>query len=229
MHVMTAPILEFDDVTVHYPGEAAPALDRCTFTVGRGERVALLGANGSGKTTILLAAVGLIPHQGAIAVGGEQLDPRRPDPIRRKVGLLFSSPEDQLLFPRVIDDVAFTLTSRGVPAEDAYRRAAAALARLGAESLAERSPARLSRGQRVRAALAGTLVAEVPLLLLDEPSSGLDPAGRRRLVEELNSLDSALVVASHDIDFVRRCCDRYLLVAGGRVVGGGDDFGRVEL
>jgi cobalt/nickel transport system ATP-binding protein len=204
-------------------------LNRCSFTIAPGERVALLGANGSGKTTILLAAVALLPHRGTILIQGEPLDPRRPEAARREIGLLFSNPEDQLLFPRVIDDVAFTLTSRGTPAEEAYARARTALARLDAEDLAERSPYHLSRGQRLRAALAGTLVAEPPLLLLDEPSSGLDPAGRRLLIEHLNALPSALLIASHDLDFVSQCCERYLLIAGGEVARSGRVFEEVEL
>lgn len=227
--ITSTPVLEFDEVTVRYPGEPIAALDRCSFRVDPGERVALLGANGSGKTTIFLATAGLVPHQGAIRVLGERLDHRRPDPVRRRVGLLFSNPEDQLLFPRVLDDVAFTLTSRGVSAGEAYERARHALAQLDAAALAERSPARLSRGERLRAALAGTLVADVPLLLLDEPSSGLDPAGKRRLLEHLESLTATLLIASHDIDFVRRCCGRYLLLSRGVVVASGSDWDRVEL
>lgn len=227
--MMRESALEFRDVTVHYRAGAPPALNRCSFAIAPGERVALLGANGSGKTTILLAAVALIPHQGTVLVGGEPLDVRRPEAARRDIGLLFSNPEDQILFPRVVDDVAFTLTSRGTPAEEAYARALAALARLDAEDLAERSPYDLSRGQRLRAALAGTLVAEPPLLLLDEPSSGLDPAGRRLLIEHLKAIPSALLVASHDLDFVSRFCDRYLLVAGGEVVRSGRAFEEVKL
>lgn len=221
--------LEFQGTTVRYHDSAPPALDRCSFTIAPGERVGLLGANGSGKTTVLLAAVALLPHQGTIRVHGECLDPQRPERARHQTGLLFSNPEDQLLFPRVVDDVAFTLTSRGTPAAEAYERAHAALARLDADALAERSPYHLSRGQRLRAALAGTLVAEPPLLLLDEPSSGLDPAGSRLLITQLNSLRSALLIASHDLDFVRQCCERYLLLDKGRVMRSGTDFDEVEL
>lgn len=222
-------VLELQDVTVRYRDSAVPALNRCSFVVAPGERVALLGANGSGKTTILLAVVALLQYRGTIRINGEPLDPRRPEPARREIGLLFSNPEDQLLFPRIIDDVAFTLTSRGTPPEEAYSRARTTLVRLGAEDLAERSPYHLSRGQRLRAALAGALVAEPPLLLLDEPSSGLDPAGRRLLIEHLDTLPSALLIASHDLDFVRKCCDRYLLLADGEVVQSGREFDEVEL
>jgi len=221
--------LAFRDVGVRYAGSDRPALTACTFDVAAGERVALLGNNGSGKTTILLAAVALVPHTGSIIVCGARLDFDDPAHARRCTGLLFSSPEDQLLFPRVLDDVAFSLTSRGVPDDVAEARALAALERLDADALADRSPYRLSRGQRLRAALAGTLVTEPQLLLLDEPTSGLDPAGRRLLLAHLNTLTSAMLIATHDLEFARRCCHRYVLMDDGQVAGSGTNFDDVAL
>ncbi len=222
-------VLELVEVTVRYDGAADPALDRCSLRVGAGERVALLGANGSGKTTIFLAAAGLVPYAGRITVAGLHLDRSRPEEVRRHLGLLFSIPEDQLLFARVLDDVAFALTSRGTDTAEAEQRARAALDHLDAGYLAERSPYRMSRGQSVRAALAGTFVAGPPLLLLDEPASGLDPAGRRLLIRHLNDLPSAMLIATHDIDFGARCCHRWVLLDRGRVAAGGTDFSKVEL
>jgi cobalt/nickel transport system ATP-binding protein len=223
------PVLVFRQVSVRYDAAAPPALADCTFAVGAGERVALIGANGSGKTTILTTTVGLVPCSGDVIVAGERLDYSRPEAAHAHVGLLFSIPEDQLLFPRVLDDVAFSLTGRGVPSAEAERRALEVLGRLGAADLAERSPYRMSRGQRLRAALAGTLVTEPPLLLLDEPSSGLDPAGRRLLIQQLNGLPSAMLIATHDIDFAARCCHRWLLMDAGRVAAAGTDFTALEL
>jgi energy-coupling factor transporter ATP-binding protein EcfA2 len=229
---MTAPpppALCFHRVTARYGPGQPPALDDCTLRVEPGERVALMGANGSGKTSVLLAAVGLIPHEGEIQVGGVRLDPARPEPARSQIGLLFSVPEDQLLFPRVLDDVAFSLRRHGVPVAEAEGRARAALAGLDAAQLAERSPYHMSRGQRLRAALAGTLVTRPPLLLLDEPAGGLDPAGRRLLIRQLNDLASAMLVATHDLDFASRCCHRFLLLEGGRVAAEGTDPAFVRL
>jgi cobalt/nickel transport system ATP-binding protein len=222
-------VLAFRDVTVRYGGSSDAALSGCSFELSAGERVALLGANGSGKTTALAAAVGLLPHDGEIHVLGCRLRPETLDDIRAGVGFLFSAPEDQLLFPRVLDDVAFSLTSRAVAPAAARLRAMGALDELGAAHLAERSPYRLSRGQRVRAALAGALVSRPPLLLLDEPSSGLDPAGRRQLIETLAALPAAMLVATHDLDFARRCCARYVLLEDGRVRHEGQDFDDVAL
>lgn len=220
-----APALEFEGVSVEYSGEERLAIEGVSFTIERGERVALIGPNGSGKTTILLATVALIPFTGRIRVGGVEVDQRRPEPTRGQVGFLFSRPEDQILFPRVLDDVAFTLTSRGVPEAEAYERARTILSKLGAEDLAERSPARLSTGQRLRVALAGVLIAEPPLILLDEPTSGLDPEGRERLIDELSSLPrgSTLLIATHDLDFVSAIADRALTPEGRSLPLSADD------
>jgi energy-coupling factor transporter ATP-binding protein EcfA2 len=227
---MTQPILlRCEHLTVRYPDHATPALEDLCFEVGEAERVALLGLNGSGKTTILSAIVGLVPHQGVVRVLGRQLGPDTLDSIRASVGFLFSTPEDQLLFPRVLDDVAFSLVSRGVPLDTARDEAIAALQELDVAALADRSPYQLSRGQRLRVALAGTLVTRPPLLLLDEPTSGLDPVGRRTLARQLGALGPTMLVATHELEWASRFCTRYLLIDAGRIVADGNDFSRLSL
>lgn len=222
------PALSFHQVTVRYTGTTRPALERCDFVVHAGERVALLGPNGSGKTTILTAAVGLVPHTGVIRVCGITVEADHLARVRESIGFLFALPEDQLLFPRVLDDVAFSLETRGVSPGEARQSARSALAALDAEELAERSPYRLSRGERLRVALAGILVGEPPLLLLDEPSGSLDAAGRRLLVSQLNRSGAAMLIATHDLGFARQVCGRYVLLEGGRVIGSGTRFDEVE-
>lgn len=212
------PVLRLDGITVTYLDEPVPALQDCSLAVHEGDRVALVGANGSGKTTLLMAVVGLLPFQGEIEVAGTRVETATLEQVRASVGFLFSSPEDQLLFPRVLDDVAFSLTRAGVPAARANAAAREALAVLDAGDLADRAPYRLSHGQRLRAALAGAIVARPPLLLLDEPSGGLDADGRDRLVHQLRALPSAMLMATHDLDFARRCCHRYVRLEAGRVV-----------
>jgi cobalt/nickel transport system ATP-binding protein len=226
----TAPVaaLEFRDVSVRYAPDGEPALEGCSLRVGSGERVALLGENGSGKTTILLAAAGLLPHQGEIRVGGLALSSRTATRIRTRLGLLFATPEDQILLPHVLDDVAFGLRAGTPDRGDAEAAARSALERLGAAHLAERSPYELSHGQRLRVALAGAMVSRPPLLLLDEPTGGLDRGGRKLLVESLRAETGAMLVATHDLRFAATLCDRYLLVEGGRVVREGKDAAELD-
>jgi cobalt/nickel transport system ATP-binding protein len=215
----TDPSLEFREVTVRYEPAAAPALAGVSFSIAAGEPVGLVGLNGSGKTTALMAVVGLVPHEGTILVAGTPLSRRSAPGIRDRVGFLFNVPENQLLFPKVIEDVAFGLTRRGLTPGEAAERATRMLESLGIGQLAESPVHHLSHGQKQRVALAGALVTDPPLLLLDEPSAGLDPPGRRRLARLLSGLPSAMLVATHDLDFAARTCSRFLMLEQGRLVG----------
>jgi len=217
---VTAAALELRRVTVRRDPDQAPALCEVSLSVGPGERVALVGCNGSGKTTLLLAVVGLLEHQGEIEVGGAPVIPATLEEVRRSVGFLFNLPEDQLLFPRVIDDVAFSLHRLGTPPGDGHQSALRALSELGVGHLADRPVHHLSHGQKQLAALAGALVGNPELLLLDEPSSGLDPPGRRHLADLLCRRTEAMLLATHDLEFARRVCSRFVMLEQGRVVEG---------
>jgi cobalt/nickel transport system ATP-binding protein len=214
----TEPSLEFREVTVRYEPAAPPALSDVSFSIAAGERVGLVGLNGSGKTTALMAVVGLVPHEGRILVTGTLLSRRTAPEIRDRVGFLFNVPENQLLFPKVVEDVAFGLVRRGIPPREACQRAARALESLGVGHLAESPVHHLSHGQKQRVALAGTLVTDPALLLLDEPTTGLDPPARLRLARLLNGLPAAMLVATHDLDFAERTCSRFLVLERGRLV-----------
>lgn len=220
---MSTAALTFHDVTIRYEHGADPVLAAVSLVVKPAERVALVGLNGSGKTTLLMASVGLIPHDGEIRVGGVVLSRRTSAQIRDQVGFLFNVPEDQLLFPRVIDDVAFGLIRRGIPAVEAASRAMSALDTLGAVHLARWPLHHLSHGQKQRVALAGALITGPPLLLLDEPSAGLDPPGKHSLARQLAGLTAAMVVATHDLDFAVRFCTRFIMLEEGRIVLDGVD------
>jgi cobalt/nickel transport system ATP-binding protein len=213
---MTAPALVFSGVAVRYEPAGDSTLREITFSIAAGERVALVGLNGSGKTTLLMTAVGLVPHEGEVQVGGVTLSRRMLPAIRDRVGFLFNVPEDQLLFPKVIDDDAFSLLRRGLPPREATAKAGQALRSLGIAHLAEAPLHLLSHGQKQRVALAGALAADPPLLLLDEPSAGLDPPGKRTLAQLLG-LSAAMVVATHDLDFAKRLCSRFLMLEHGRI------------
>lgn len=224
---MNEAALRFRDVTVRYAPGQAPSLIDASFAVAAGERVALLGLNGSGKTTVLLTAVGLLAHRGEIVVGGLRLARRTLAPIRERVGFVGNVPEDQLLLPTVVEDVALGLLRRGVAPAAALERATATLTTLGLAAHAETPVHRLSHGQKQRVALAGALVSEPPLLLLDEPSAGLDPPGQRALARLLAAVDAAMLVATHDLELAARLCTRFLVLDHGRLVFDGADLDMV--
>lgn len=204
--------LAFRNVHVAYPNSEKATLNAISFHVEPGERVALLGLNGSGKTTLLKAIVGLLPHEGEIRLDDLPVEPASLAEVRRKVGFLFNVPEDQLLFPRVLDDVAFGLRRQGIAKQECMRIAQTALADMGVSDLAERAVYDLSHGQKLRVALAGILLTKPNVLLLDEPTAGLDPPGKHQLADVLMTLDASMLVATHDIEFAKRVCRRALLL-----------------
>ena len=210
--------LALRDVSVRYHTDTPDVVRNATFTLRPGERCALLGLNGSGKTTLLSAIAGLLPFSGEITVCGTPLTRATERAVRDSFGFLFSSVNDQLLFPHVLDDVAFTLERRGVPSGEARRRAAAMLGELGVGGFAASSHCRLSYGQRQRVALAGMLVAEPPLLLMDEPTSSLDPVGRDALAQMLTRQHAAQLIATHDADFARNVAQRFLILEAGHII-----------
>lgn len=220
---MTAA-LELATVSVRYEPHDPPVVDSVTLRLAAGEKAALLGLNGSGKTTLLMAAVGLVPFHGEIRVAGAVLTPKTLGQARDGVGFLFNVPEDQLLFPRVRDDVAFGLLRRGLGVAQAEDRAQRAMESLGVERLADSALHHLSHGQKQRVALAGALAPDPGLLLLDEPSTALDPPSRRALAKTLAGLPSAMLVATHDLDFARRVCSRFLVLERGRLTYDGTEL-----
>lgn len=216
-------ILAFRNVTARYTSETPPVLSDISFSLRPGERVALIGMNGSGKTTLLSAAVGLVPFTGRIDVCGITLEPSTERAVRNQIGFLFGVPDEQLLFPNVLEDVAFSLERLKVPRTEARQRARVLLDRLGVGAYANCSPHQLSQGQRQRVALAGALAAEPPLLLLDEPSAALDRDGKEALAALLELPGTTIMMATHDAAFARRVCQRFILLEGGRIAADSND------
>jgi cobalt/nickel transport system ATP-binding protein len=215
---MSIPALAFDHVTVRYELASERTLDDVSFAVAEGEHVALIGLNGSGKTTLLMTAVGLHGHDGEVRVGGIVVGRRTLQAVRDRVGFLFNVPEDQLLFPRVVDDTSFALVRRGMAEPQAREKSEGMLEALGVGHLAQASVHHLSHGQKQRVALAGALVSNPPLLLLDEPSAALDPPGKRDLGRLLAGLSAAMVVATHDLRFASEFCSRFVMLERGRIL-----------
>ena len=215
------PALEVRGLAFTYP-DGHPALCGVDLRVERGERVALLGPNGAGKTTLVLHLNGIhLPATGEVHVAGLPVARPALKEIRRRVGVVFQDPDDQLFMPTVRDDVAFGPANLGVRGAELDRRVQAALAAVGMDGVAERPPHHLSFGQRRRVAVATVLAMEPDILVLDEPSSNLDPAGRRELADVLRSLDLTMLMVTHDLPYALELCPRSVVMDGGVVVADG--------
>lgn len=196
-----------------------PVLRGLTFSIHAGDRVGIVGANGAGKSTLLHLLAGVMPPRGGkLAVGGVEGLAE----IRRHAGLVFQSPDDMLFMPTVAADVAFGPEHQGLGPEAVRTRVQRALSATGAQRLAARPPWGLSGGEKRAVSIAAVLAMEPSILLLDEPSSGLDPASRRELINLLPTLPGTVIVASHDLDLVMEVCTRVLVLGGGRVAADGD-------
>ena len=214
------PLIEMEGVR-HAYHDGLEALRGIDLRIEAGERVALVGPNGAGKSTLLLALAGLLPAQGTIRVGGVTLGRSTLREIRRKIGLVFQDPHDQLFMPTVEEDVAFGPSQLGLPREEVDRRVREALASVGLEGLGGRAPHHLSGGERRAAALATVLPLEPEALALDEPTGELDPRSRRRVIGLLRGLARTCLVATHDLEMALELCGRAVLIDGGRIAADG--------
>ena len=217
----TPPSLEVSGLAFAYP-DGHQALFGIDLRIERGERVALLGPNGAGKTTLVLHLNGV--HRagaGTVRVGGLPVTKEHLQEIRRRVGVVFQDPDDQLFMPTVGDDVAFGPANFGVVEPELSLRVKEALDAVAMTDLADRSPMHLSGGQRRRVALATVLSCDPEILVLDEPSSNLDPVARRELAEVLLGLDRTMLMVTHDLPYALQLCARAVVVDDGVVVRDG--------
>ena len=216
-----APSLLVEDLAFAYP-DGHQALFGVDLRIERGERVALLGPNGAGKTTLVLHLNGILrAGRGEVTVAGLPVAKKSLPEIRRRVGVVFQDPDDQLFMPTVGEDVAFGPRNLGLPEPEIAARVAAALEQVGMSGFADRPPHHLSFGQRRRVAVATVLSMHPEILVLDEPSSNLDPAGRRELAEVLQSLPVTLLMVTHDLPYALQLCPRSVVLDGGAVVADG--------
>jgi cobalt/nickel transport system ATP-binding protein len=215
------PSVHVSDLGYAYP-DGHQALYAVELTIRRGERVALLGPNGAGKTTLVLHLNGILTAgRGSVTVAGLPVARHTLREIRRRVGIVFQDPDDQLFMPTVAEDVAFGPANFGITGDALAARVDAALATVGMSEHRDRSPLHLSGGQRRRVALATVLSCEPEILVLDEPSSNLDPLARRELAEVLLGLDTTMLMVTHDLPYALQLCPRSVILDQGRVVADG--------
>ena len=221
--------LEISGLAYAYP-DGNQALYGVNLSINQGERVALLGPNGAGKTTLVLHLNGIIPTmQGQVRVAGELVDSKSAESIksiRHKVGIVFQDPDDQLFMPTVGQDVAFGPYNAGLRGTELEKAVREALELVGMSEFIDRPPHHLSFGQRRRVAVATVLAMKPEILVMDEPSSNLDPAARRELAEIITSLDVTLLMVTHDLPFAYEICQRAVILSAG-VVAADDEISSV--
>jgi len=213
--------VEVRDLAYAYP-DGHQTLFGINLTLAKGERVALLGPNGAGKTTLVMHLNGIFPTQhGSVKIAGKEVNAGDKDAIkeiRARVGIIFQDPDDQLFMPTVGEDVAFGPYNLGFRGEELDRKVNDALLRVGMLEFKDRAPHHLSFGQRRRVAVAGVLAMDPEVLVLDEPSSNLDPASRRELADVLKSLDVTVLMVTHDLLYALELCPRSVILSQGEIV-----------
>jgi cobalt/nickel transport system ATP-binding protein len=211
-------VIEVQNLVFAYPRQE-PVLHNLSFTLNPGDRVALMGATGSGKSTLLENLIGLKqPLSGKIWVNGISLEPQTLPQVRRYIGFGFQDANDQLFMPTILEDITFGPRNYGVPPAIATDKARKLLADFGLEAYANRSAHELSGGQRRLAALAAILALDPTILILDEPTTGLDPAWRRHLAQVLLNLPvQVMLIASHELNWLGKVTQRALVLSGGRI------------
>lgn len=215
---MSTPVIGLRAVHHVYP-DGHRALDGADLHIHPGERVALLGPNGAGKTTLVLHLNGiLVPTSGSVAVSGLPVTREHLLEVRRRVGIVFQDPDDQLFMTTVAQDVGFGPRNLGLPAAEVEARVHEALSAVGMLDVADRPPHHLSFGQKRRVAVATVLAMRPEILVLDEPSSNLDPASRRELTEIVDGLDITVLMVTHDLPYALQLCERSVVLSEGRVV-----------
>ena len=214
-------MLEFRNVSFSYePG--TPVLDNLSFHIRKGETVGLIGANGAGKSTIMKLMLGLLPAQGEILVDGMPVTKQNLPPIRQKIGFVLQDSDNQMFMPTVYEDMIFGPRNYGLSREEADARVDRVLRELGLENLKHRHNHKISGGEKRMAAIATILAMEPEMIVMDEPSTALDPVNRRTVISTINSRKETKLIASHDLDMILDTCQRVILLNHGRIVADGE-------
>jgi len=213
-------IIQIQQLSYSYP-DGKEALRNVSLSVGAGEKIGIVGANGAGKSTLLLHLNGILHSDGSVKIVGMECTKQNLGKIRALVGMVFQNPDDQLFSITVYDDVAFGPRYQGLEKEEIDRRVNNSLASVQMDEYADRNPYHLSGGEKKRIAIATVLSMEPQILVLDEPTAGLDPRARRELIELLRTLPQTLLIATHDLDLVNSIAERMIIMKDGLISADG--------
>lgn len=214
-------MIRFHNVTFCYDRDV-PVLDELSFEIQKGETVGLIGANGAGKSTIMKLILGLLTGKGEIRIDDLAVDKAHLPQIRKKVGYVLQDSDNQMFMPTVYEDMIFGPRNYGLSKEETDERVDRVLKQLGLEELKHRYNHKISGGEKRMAAIATTLVMEPEIILMDEPSTALDPVNRRTVINTINTLPQTKLIASHDLDMILDTCDRVILLSQGKIAADGD-------
>ena len=218
---MSHHYIRFNNVHYAYPN-GYKALNGINFEIKHGEKVALIGSNGAGKSTLILHTNGILqPSQGNVTIGDIPIVKKTLPTIRKTVGLIFQNSDDQLFMPTVEEDIAFGLLNMGLPPVEVERRILKTLTDLGIAHLRKSSTYLLSGGQKRLVAIATVLAMEPDMLIMDEPSSNLDPKARRQIIELVRTFTHTCLIATHDLDMAYELCPRTIIIQNGEVIRDG--------
>lgn len=213
-------VVTIKDLEYAYP-DGTSALKGVSLDVFEGDSIALVGLNGAGKSTLLLHLNGILQSdRGRVEVLGMNVAENTRE-IRSKVGMVFQDPDDQLFMPTVFDDVAFGPINMGFSEEEVKKKVRMALERVNMSGYEKRAPHHMSLGEKKRISIATVLSMDPEILILDEPTSNVDPCARRNLIELLNRLDITKIMATHDIEMVSETCDRAIVMSEGKITAEG--------
>lgn len=214
-------MIQFQNVSFSYDA-SHPIVENLNFSIECGETVGLIGANGAGKSTIMKLLLGLLDGEGSIIVGGLPLNKENLSEIRKKIGFVLQDSDNQMFMPTVYEDMIFGPRNYGLGKEEAEKRVDNVLRELGLTELKHRYNHKISGGEKRMAAIATILAMEPEAILMDEPSTALDPVNRRTVINTINRLPQTKLIASHDLDMILDTCQRVILLSHGRIVADGD-------
>ena len=213
-------MISFSDVSFSYE-KSRSILEHISFKIDEGESVGLIGANGAGKSTLMKILLGLLKAEGTVTVGGKEVCEKNLKEIRKTLDFVFQNSDNQMFMPTVVEDITFGLVNYGMRKDEAEVKADKILENLNIKDLKSRHNHTLSGGEKRMAAIATVLAMEPKVLLMDEPTSTLDPYNRRQVINIVNALPQTKIITSHDLDMILDTCSRVILLSDGKIVADG--------